>query len=76
MDDIVMSFLYLVEEGSRVKFRLLLTSPRPTVEVKTAFDEDFGALLHMQQLSVVEECMGDAQVWEMIRNEYEERKSS
>jgi hypothetical protein len=63
MDEVVFSLLGLVDEGSRARFKLLLTSPRPTVEVRKAFDQEDGALLHMQQLPVVGESVESDRIW-------------
>ncbi|KAI1737675.1 hypothetical protein F4680DRAFT_427593 [Xylaria scruposa] len=50
MDEVVLALLGLANEGItspwRAKFKLLLMSPQPTVEVRQVFDGS-GALLHM-----------------------------
>ncbi|TRX87794.1 hypothetical protein FHL15_011316 [Xylaria flabelliformis] len=50
MDEVVLALLRLVNEGTtspwRAKFKLLLMSPQPTVEVRQVFNES-GSLLHM-----------------------------
>ncbi|KAI0183770.1 hypothetical protein EV127DRAFT_446185 [Xylaria flabelliformis] len=52
MDEVILALLRLVNEGTtnqwRAKFKLLLMSPQPTVEVRQVFTEP-GSLLHMAQ---------------------------
>ena len=45
MDKVIFSLLELIKEGSAAHFKLLLTSPRPTEDVRNVFDER-GTLLH------------------------------
>lgn len=66
MDDVIYAMLGLVGGNSRASFKLLLLSPRPTVEVRKAFDGEDGTLLHMQQLPVIEDVVGAAQLQEMV----------
>ncbi|RYP66421.1 hypothetical protein DL771_007830 [Monosporascus sp. 5C6A] len=59
MDAVVMALLGLVDEtgdgqSGRAKFKLLLMSPQPTVEVRQVFDQKPGAVLHMAQLPMLE----------------------
>ncbi|KAJ8125353.1 hypothetical protein O1611_g8286 [Lasiodiplodia mahajangana] len=57
MDEVVLALLGLVNERpspGRATFKLLLMSPRPTVEVRRVFDHEPGAILHMAQLPVLE----------------------
>ncbi|KAI1748401.1 hypothetical protein F4782DRAFT_534505 [Xylaria castorea] len=61
MDAVVLALLFLVNESTTrpwmAKFKLLLMSPQPTVEVRQVFDEP-GALLHMaQEASLPGGCM-------------------
>jgi hypothetical protein len=58
MDSVILSLISLVEEHHHrrgAKFKLLLTSPQPTLEVRHAFDEESESLLHMSRLPIVEE---------------------
>jgi hypothetical protein len=66
MDEVVFSLMGLVDEGSKARFKLLLTSPRPTVQVRKAFDQEMDTLLHMQQLPVVEECVESERIWNRV----------
>jgi hypothetical protein len=66
MDDVVFALMGLVDEGSRASFKLLLLSPRPTVEVRKAFDNEPETLLHMQQSPVVEDNVGLRIIREII----------
>ncbi|KAH5355652.1 hypothetical protein HBI48_130480 [Parastagonospora nodorum] len=66
MDDVVFALLGLADRSSRASFKLLLLSPRPTVEVRRAFDGEDGILLHMQQLPVIEDVVGPVQLQEMV----------
>jgi hypothetical protein len=61
----------LIRDGSAAHFKLLLTSPRPTDEVRNVFDERTGTLLHMQQFPFVEDCMGSAVLQQRLRAEME-----
>jgi hypothetical protein len=67
MEDVVLTLLGLVEQSSRPSFKLLLLSPRPTLEVRKAFDDEPDMLLHMERLPVIEDVVGPAQIHEMIR---------
>lgn len=61
MDTVVLALLGLVDESlaaGRVNFKLLLTSPQPTVEVRKAFDQEPGTLLYTAQLPVPEGSVG------------------
>lgn len=62
MDEVIFSLRKLVDEGSPANFKLLLTSPRPTVEVKNIFDDEPGMLLHMQRLPLIEEGIGSTRL--------------
>ncbi|KAF2824204.1 hypothetical protein CC86DRAFT_51818 [Ophiobolus disseminans] len=55
MDKVVVSLKDLVQYGSAANFKLLLTSPRPTMLVKNAFDTYNETLMHMQRLTVVKD---------------------
>ncbi|KAI5920705.1 hypothetical protein F4810DRAFT_723127 [Camillea tinctor] len=53
MGDVVLALVDLVDKHSQAmgaKFKLLLTSPRPTREVRKVFDNKPGTLLHMKTL--------------------------
>jgi hypothetical protein len=52
---VVNSLLDLVHVGSAAHFKLLLTSPTRTREVREAFDAENGTLLHLQNLEHIEE---------------------
>ncbi|KAI0468397.1 hypothetical protein F4859DRAFT_490319 [Xylaria cf. heliscus] len=57
MDEVILALLGLANEGNspwRAKFKLLLMSPRPTVEVRQVFDQEPETLLHMAQLPMLE----------------------
>lgn len=69
MDAVIMTLLGVVGEGNqrmRAKLKLLLTSPQPTVEVRQAFDEEPGTLLHMSQMPLVEDGVGFARLQEQL----------
>ena len=69
MDGVVLCLLGLANpryEGSRAKFKLLLLSPWPTVEVRQAFDDDPETLLHMAQLPINEQGMGLTRIQEQL----------
>lgn len=55
MDVVVVSLLNLAETSApdRASFKLLITSPQPTLEVRKVFDPDPDALLHMQTLPLL-----------------------
>ncbi|KAI0100560.1 hypothetical protein GGR51DRAFT_532420 [Nemania sp. FL0031] len=56
MDQVVMTLLDLVDEKTgpgRAVFKLLLFSPRPTVEVRQVFDLEPETLLHMAQVPIL-----------------------
>ncbi|KAF6809111.1 hypothetical protein CMUS01_13744 [Colletotrichum musicola] len=60
MDVVVMSLLNLVEQSApdRASFKLLITSPLPTLEVRKVFDPEPDALLHMQTLPLLGDGAG------------------
>jgi hypothetical protein len=68
MEVVVTALLGLVDEGGpgRARFKLLLTSPQPTVEVRQAFDDVPGALLHMGQLPMLEEGISFVRIQEQL----------
>lgn len=58
---VILSLVGLVDDGSRggrPPFKLLLTSPRPTVEVRRIFDLDAQSLLHMDSLPWIGSNLG------------------
>ncbi|KAI8625204.1 hypothetical protein F5Y19DRAFT_451396 [Xylariaceae sp. FL1651] len=70
MDAVVMALLGLVDESTapgRAKFKLLLMSPRPTVEVRQVFDQHSGTLLHMAQMPMLEEGVSFGRIQEQLR---------
>lgn len=73
MDEVVMATLELVDEddSGRAKFKLLLMSPQPTVEVRKVFDDVPGTLLHMAQIPTLEEGFSFARIQEQLRVERE-----
>ncbi|KAF6807172.1 hypothetical protein CSOJ01_08360 [Colletotrichum sojae] len=60
MDVVVMSLLNLVGQSApdRASFKLLITSPLPTLEVRKVFDPEPDALLHMQTLPLLGDGAG------------------
>ncbi|KAI0457387.1 hypothetical protein F5B21DRAFT_93390 [Xylaria acuta] len=69
MDEVVLALLWLVNESTgswRAQFKLLLLSPRPTVEVRQVFDQEPGALLHMAQLPMLEGGVSFTRIQEQL----------
>ncbi|KAK0371278.1 hypothetical protein CLIM01_11359 [Colletotrichum limetticola] len=69
MDVVILSLVKLVEEcesGGRPSFKLLVTSPQPTIEVRQVFDEDQDSLLHMQGLPLSGDGMSSAGLREQL----------
>jgi hypothetical protein len=73
MDQVVLALMDLVSHGSYARFKLLLTSPRPTREVRKAFDDEPSTLLHMQQLPIVEDCIESNVLQQQLQTTVESR---
>lgn len=61
MTTVILSLIDIVHDASndrRPPFKLLLTSPLPTTEVRKIFDPDPHALLHMESMPLPETSMG------------------
>jgi hypothetical protein len=64
LEDMTTVILKLVElvnmysNGNTASFKLLLTSPLPTTEVRQVFNVDRDAILHMENIPVTEPNMG------------------
>ncbi|KAI5803960.1 hypothetical protein DFH27DRAFT_553478 [Peziza echinospora] len=79
MDEVVISLIDLVEESDRERgkgatFKLLLTSPWPTVEVRQAFDQVPETLLHMAQLPLLEDQVGFSVLQQQLAAEVDDQR--
>lgn len=66
---VIMSLIQLVDQGiyvGRPSFKLLITSPQPTLEVRQAFDSEPDALLHLQNLPMSGRGMDISSVQERL----------
>lgn len=66
---VILSLVSLVDDGSRggrPPLKLLLTSPRPTVEVRRIFDLDPQGLLHMESLPWIGSNLGVGELQERL----------
>jgi hypothetical protein len=66
---VVLHLVDLVEQGicvRRSSFKLLITCPQPTLEVRKAFDSEPDILFHMQNLPVTGEGVNIASVQEQL----------
>jgi hypothetical protein len=69
MEIVVLHLVDLVEQGicvGRSSFKLLITSPQPTLEVRKAFDSESDTLLHLHNLPVTGEGVNIASVQEQL----------
>ena len=69
MDDVIMSLVDLAEQGGHMNqptFKLLITSPHPTSEVRKVFDSEPDELLHMHNLPAPGGEIGIASVHEQL----------
>ncbi|KAK2040621.1 hypothetical protein LZ31DRAFT_568576 [Colletotrichum somersetense] len=72
MDVVIMSLIGLVESGGNgpwPAFKLLITSPSPTVEVRKVFDPDPDTLVSIQGPSLVDAGMGLAGLQEQFNSD-------
>ena len=69
MTTVILSLINIVHDVStdrRPPFKLLLTSQRPTTEVRKIFDPDPYALLHMESMPLAETNMGVVGIQEQL----------